>query len=259
MVLISLLLSFLIYDDAGEKLLIRAPPQRVVSLAPNITDFLVYLELKNRIVGKTYIDRIQAENVINESGFLSREKILKLRPDIVFAGDINSKEDIEWMRKNQINVFYLSTKSISEISSALIKISRIFGIEEKGLLKLKKFLDMVFKEKVKFKGYALLIIDSKGGIWCAGKNTFLDEMLGIAGFKNSVDFFEGYKMISSEKIDFEKVKYFILAHPDILDDLKVYPFYKKMKGKIYLIQNWNYLTKPSPYIYMAIEELKKIR
>lgn len=259
MVLISLLLSVLIYDDAGEKLLIRAPPQKVVSLAPNITDFLVYLGLEDRIVGKTYIDKIRAENVINEAGFLSREKILKLSPDIVFAGNINSKEDIEWMRKNKINVFYLSTESISEISSAFVKISRIFRIEKKGLLKLKEFLDMVFKEKVKFKGYALLIIGSKGGIWCAGKNTFLDESLEISGFKNSADFFEGYRIISLEKIDFEKIKYFILAHPDIMDDLKGYPFYEKMKGKIYLIQNWKYLTKPSPYIYRAIEDLKRIK
>ncbi len=259
MVLIGLFLAFIIYDDAGEKLLIRAPPEKVVSLSPNITDFLIYLGFKDRIVGKTYIDELRAENVINEAGFLSREKILELDPDIVFAGNINSKEDIEWMRKNKIKVFYLSTKSISEISSAFIKISRIFRMEEKGLLKLKEFLNMVFREKTRFKGYALLIIDSKGGIWCAGENTFLDEILQISGFKNFADFFEGYKIISTEKIDFERIKYFILAHPDILDDLKEYPFYKKMKGKIYLIQDWRYLTKPSPYIYRAIEELKKIK
>lgn len=259
MVLISIFISLLIYDDLGKKLEIRAPPEKAVSLAPNITDFLIYLDLEEKIIGRTYLDKAKGEVVINESGFLSREKILALKPDIVFAGDINSMEDVEWMRKKEIMVFYLKTQKISDISSAFIKIGKIFGKEEYAIFKLKEFLDSIFKEKVSPKGYALVIIDSKGGIWSAGKNTFLDEILKISGFKNFAEFFEGYKMVSPEMIDFKKIKYFILAHPGIENDLREYQFYEKIKDKIYIIKNYEYFTRPSPFIYRALSELRKIK
>ncbi|MEO0275212.1 MAG: hypothetical protein ABIM60_00320, partial [candidate division WOR-3 bacterium] len=124
MVLISLLFSILIYDDLGNKLSIRSPPERVVSLSPNLTDFLIYFGLEDKVVGKTYIDKIKGEDVIVPSGFLSREKILNLNPDIVFAGDINSIEDIEWMKKNKINVFYIKTENLIDIINAFIKFGR---------------------------------------------------------------------------------------------------------------------------------------
>ncbi|MEO0233406.1 MAG: ABC transporter substrate-binding protein [candidate division WOR-3 bacterium] len=259
MVLISLLFSILIYDDLGNKLSIRSPPERVVSLSPNLTDFLIYFGLEDKVVGKTYIDKIKGEDVIIPSGFLSREKILKLNPDIVFAGDINSIEDIEWMKKNKINVFYIKTENLIDIINAFIKFGRIFGIEKKAIFKLKGFLDTIYEEKIEFKGNAMVIIDLKGGIWSCGKNTFVNEILEISGFKNFTDFFEGYKIVSKEKIDFEKINYFIISHPDVLNDLKNEDFYKKIKDKIYVMKNYEYFTRPSPFILRAIKELRKIR
>lgn len=259
MVLISLIFSILIYDDLGNKLLIRSPPQKVVSLSPNLTDFLIYFGLEDKIVGKTYIDKLKGEDVIMPSGFLSREKILKLKPDIVFAGDINSIEDIEWMRKNKINVFYIKTENLIDIIDAFIKFGRIFFMEKEAISKLKEFLEEVYKEKTEFKGNAFVIIDLKGGIWSCGKNTFIDEILEISGFKNFADFFEGYKIVSKEKIDFENIDYFIISHPDILYDLKNEDFYKKIKDKIYVMKNYEYFTRPSPFILKAIKELRELR
>ncbi len=258
MVLITLIFSIFLYDDLGEKIEIRAPPKKVVSLSPNLTDFLIYLNLIDRVVGKTYVDKIDAENCLLETGFLSREKILNLKPEIVFVGDINSIEDIEWMRKNKINVFYIRCQNLGDIVNAFIKFGKIFDKEKEAILKLKEFLDKIFDEN-KFKGNAFVIIDLKGGIWSTGKNTFIDEILEISGFKNFVDFFEGYKIISPEKIDFEKIDYFIISHPDILKELKEEFFYNKIKNKIYVIKNYEYFTRPSPFIFKAIEELKNIK
>ncbi len=259
MVLISLLLSIILYDDSGNKLSIHSPPERVVSLSPNLTDFLIYFGLEDKIVGKTYVDKIKGEDVILPQGFLSREKILKLNPDIVFAGDINSIDDIEWMRKNKLNVFYISTKDLTGIIDAFIKFGRIFGVEKNAIFKLKGFLDTIYKEKKEFKGNAIVILDLKGGIWSCGKNTFIDELLEISGFKNFINFFEGYKIVSKEKIDFEKIDYFIVSHPDVLNDLKNENFYKKIKDKIYVMKNYEYFTRPSPFILRAIKELKEIK
>jgi iron complex transport system substrate-binding protein len=258
MVLITLIFSILLYDDLGEKIEIRSPPKRVISLSPNLTDFLIYLDLTDKVVGKTYIDKIDAENCLLEGGFLSREKILNLKPEIVFASDINSTFDIEWMRKNKINVFYIKCEDLGDIISAFIKFGKIFKIEDKAILKLREFLEKIVDEK-KFKGNAFVIIDLKGGIWSAGKNTFIDEILEISGFKNFVDFFEGYKMISPEKIDFEKIDYFMISHPNLLKDLKEEFFYKKIKNKIYVVKNYEYFTRPSPFIFKVIEELKNIK
>lgn len=259
MVLISLLFSILIYDDLGNKLSIRSPPERVISLSPNLTDFLIYFGLEDKIVGKTYIDKIKGEDVIIPTGFLSKEKVLKLKPEIVFAGDINSIEDIEWLKKNKINVFYIKTQNLTDIINAFIKFGRIFFMEKEALLKLKEFLDTIYKEKIEFKGNAMVIIDLKGGVWSCGKNTFIHEILEISGFKNFTDFFEGYKIVSREKIDFEKIDYFIISHPDVFDDLKNEDFYKKIKEKVYVIKNYEYFTRPSPFILKAINELRKVK
>ncbi len=87
-----------IYDDAGMPYELAEPPQRIISLAPNITEILFALGLGDRIVGVTrYCDYPELALRKEKIGGMvdpNLERIQALRPDLIIgfpsASSINS-------------------------------------------------------------------------------------------------------------------------------------------------------------------------
>ncbi|MEO0270961.1 MAG: ABC transporter substrate-binding protein [candidate division WOR-3 bacterium] len=237
---------------------------RIISLAPSITDFLIKLNLENLIVGKTYLDPdfIKAEVVLPSSMKISKEKILSLKPTHIISAGLIPEEELYYFKKNGIKVLDFKYESIFSLIETYIVLGKEFEIEKKALNELKSFLDTLFLFKnIKNNKKVLFILDLTNGVWCPGEKTFIDDLIEWTGFDNISDFFEGYKIVSIEKILKEEPDIVIFNFKKGYEALKNTPF-RNLKSirekKFYEVPDPNYFSRPSPLLIRALKFLSKI-
>src|ERR687897_974551 len=112
-------------------------PQRIVSLAPSVTETLFALGFGNRLVGvTTYCDYpAEAKKLPKIGGFMSPslEAIVAKRPDVVIG--VSSATDPVKARELQrlgLKVTLISLASVSNILSSLKNIARLLGNPQAG-------------------------------------------------------------------------------------------------------------------------------
>jgi iron complex transport system substrate-binding protein len=78
-----------IQDDLGQRLALKAPPQRIISLYGGLTEILIALGVQNRIVAHIQGDK-SIENIPTVGTHLQPnvEMILALKPDLVVQGGV---------------------------------------------------------------------------------------------------------------------------------------------------------------------------
>ena len=202
-----------ITDDFGFRVVIEKQPERIVSLAPSNTENLFALGLGDRIVGVTdYCDYPpEALKKPKIGGFttINIEKILKLNPDLVVASYGNGEQNIETMRSLGLKVIAFNPKTIKDIERNILILGKITGKEEKAK-EIVNFMERKVKEsKNDFKRRPKVMhILWHDPIWISGSNTFIDELIRIAGGENAFSDLEGWKIVSKEDI--------MVRNPDVI-------------------------------------------
>jgi len=180
-------------DDFGTPFALTAAPQRIVSLAPNITEILFALGLGDRVVGVTrYCDyppeALQKEKI---GGMVdpNLEMIQFLRPDLVIAFRGNPLGVLNKLRSLHFPVFVLNLGStIDGLFQTIGKVGRVTGaekaaqavtagLEEKRRAVLLTLRDVSRKPKVFLSVYGQ-------GLWTSGQDSYLNDLLVQAGGTN---------------------------------------------------------------------------
>jgi iron complex transport system substrate-binding protein len=192
LIVYCLVLSVLVSSWA--RILAAEPPgpDRVVSLAPSVTETLFALGFGNRLVGVTtscdYPDA--ARKIPKIGGFMSPslEAIVAKRPGIVIG--VSSATDPAKAREMErlgLKVTLISLGSVSDILNSIKSIARLLGNPQAGEKlagKITLQIDQV-KERVAPapRRAALLLVGLRPLIAVGGKN-FIDELIALAGGKN---------------------------------------------------------------------------
>ena len=202
---------------------------------------------------------------------LNAEKILSLKPDIVFCyGGFQLKEALK-LRELGLKVVIFEPKTVEETLKTISIMGDILNARaraEEILSDFKRRLDVI-SSKVKSipidKRPKVFIGSMYEPIYSPGKGTFLDELIKIAGGRNIVTT-TGWSKISPEFV--------VKANPDVviipigvmsmtnLDEAKkklsqkeVYKNLKATKeGRIYFIDE-NLVFRPGPRLIEGIEKL----
>lgn len=114
-------------DEVGRKIEIAGPPRRIVSVAPSVTEILFALGLGERIVGVSSYCNFPPEALRKEKvgGYVtpSMEKILALRPDLVFqTADGDLKTFVDRLAGFGIPVYITNPRSLTDTLAAVLKI-----------------------------------------------------------------------------------------------------------------------------------------
>jgi len=208
-------LTPIVYDDRGVKFEPIRKPERIVSLAPSLTEMIKALDLAQSLVGVTLWDSAiapTAEVVIGREGTISLEVLLSLKPQAVIATTINSFEDIERMERLGLKVFYLKAENLEEILHGLRKLGALL-MRAKRANRLADSLYLIEKRIKECasslkKDRVFLLLDTHGGLWTAGRGTFLDDLVTRAGGVNIFSDIEGWKSVSPEAL--------LLKNPDVI-------------------------------------------
>jgi iron complex transport system substrate-binding protein len=167
-------------------------PQRVVSLAPSVTETLFALGFGDRVVGvTTYCDYPAAARRLPKIGGFtnpSLEAIVDKRPDLVIGvRDSSHPVKTKEIENLGIKVVLISVTSLDDILNSFRSIARLLGNPEAGD-RLEHKVTRQFEEVKKRVALAprrstLLAVGLRPLVAVGGKN-FVDELITLAGGEN---------------------------------------------------------------------------
>lgn len=119
-------------DDAGHTLDLARPAQRVISLAPSLTEMLYAVGGGDTLVGAVeYSDYPPAARAVPRIGSnqkLDLERIATLKPDLVLVWyHGNAQREVATLAALGIPMFYLEPKTIADIPGAMQRIGQLLG------------------------------------------------------------------------------------------------------------------------------------
>lgn len=121
-------------DDAGDTVVLAKPAQRVVSLAPHVTELLFAAGGADRIVGTVnYSDYPPAARAIPRVGDnrqVDIERLLALKPDLLVVWRHNaSQRQMEQLRKLGIPLYYSESHTLNDLPEAVLRMGQLLGTE----------------------------------------------------------------------------------------------------------------------------------
>jgi len=280
-----------IVDALGREIKIDKEPMRIVSTMPSITEELFALGLGFRIVGVDSYSNyppgivvLKVEGKIADVGgpwTLDLEKIISLRPDIVFlCRGVSVHESLyapKLEERGLKTVFLLcdSAKDQYDVYRDLRLIAGIFNREDvaESLIKTidKKINDVIGILKtynVSKPNVLILLGPPSWGLWSAGGNTFISWLITTAGGVNIASQYSGWPQLDYEYILSKNPEIIIItAHginmSQLKKELEQTPLSKTKAwtdGKIYLLSDEasDIVLRPGPRIADALDILSKI-
>ena len=167
-------------------------PQRVVSLAPSVTETLFALGFGDRVVGvTTYCDYPpEAQRLPKIGGFTnpSLEAIVATRPDLVIGvNDSSHPVKTKELEHLGIKIVLISVTSLDEILNSFKSVARMLERPEAGD-KLAQKITRQFEQVTRRVAAAprrstLLAVGLRPLVAVGGKN-FIDELITLAGGEN---------------------------------------------------------------------------
>lgn len=124
-----------VVDDRGHRVELPAPPQRIVSLVPSLTESVCALRACQRLVGTDRFSNWPASVLgLPKLGGLEDtqiERLVALKPDLVLlAGSSRAVERLEGLG---LRVVVLEPKSLQDTERVLTQVARALGDEPAGV------------------------------------------------------------------------------------------------------------------------------
>jgi iron complex transport system substrate-binding protein len=121
-------------DDDGNTVTVQKPAQRVISLAPHVTELLFAAGGGSHVVGVVaYSDFPEAAKQVPQVGSnreLDLERIIALKPDLFVVWRHGSSErQIEMVRKLGVPVYHSEPHKLEDIPASLLKLGQLMGTD----------------------------------------------------------------------------------------------------------------------------------
>jgi iron complex transport system substrate-binding protein len=204
-------------------ILSAAPPQRIVSTAPSITELLYALGLGNRVVGVTRFCRYPPDALtkpkIGDYTAPNLEAIAALTPDLVVI-QTNPVHLADRLSKLKLHVLEIDQENIANIYKSIHEVGAATGSQraaaeltgniQEGLAKIRARVSSQPRARVMF------VIgrspDRLDGLVVAGRASYLNEVIEIAGGENVFkDAKAAYPEVSLEEV--------MARNPEVIVDM----------------------------------------
>lgn len=171
----------------AEGLEIPAPPHRIVSLAPSVTETLFALGVGDRLVGIcSFCDFPQGVERITRVGSYAVpnvEAIIAQSPDVVIGVPPNSPEVIAALQRTGLRVIVVQVDTIGQIKDAIRTIAREAGRVSEGeqlLVAMQQQMAAIQDRLIGAPQRRVLMLVGQNPFIAVGNNIFLDELISLA-------------------------------------------------------------------------------
>ena len=208
-------------DDYGRTVVVPTAPQRVVSLSPAVTEIMYALGAGNLLVGRTDFCAYppEAENIPSIGGIsnLNIEKILSLSPDLVISGSMVGKKVTDQMdQMGTPMVCVIEKPHFEALYDNITTIGRLVGKEKEAdslNALLRDRVSQLNTEHSTLNTCYYVVGFGAGGNFTAGGNTFINDIIRMAGGRNIAENIEGWSY-SLEALVKEDPDYIIVRRED---------------------------------------------
>jgi len=191
----------------------QAYAERIVSLSPGITEILFAVGAGDSVVGVTdscdYPPEISKLPKVGNVFRPSLERIVSLRPDIVFGSVEGAEKSIKENLKNVgIEGYFYTSKDAEDIIYSILNIAKILNLKEPELV---KKMTSLFLEECGEKTDGVFLVGADP-FSAAGGETFIDDIMSCAGVRNIIsNRYRGYVLVSYEFLITEKPEYIFVS------------------------------------------------
>ena len=270
----SVLAEKTIKDQLGRPVTVPDNPQRIVSLAPNITEIIYAIKQEHRLVGATRFSNYPAEaSALPKVGSyvnLDIEKILSLSPDLCMATkDGNPIEVISLLESIGIPVYAVDPRNLDTVMKTIIEIGILLDATKNAnqvVSDMQKRIDRVtsFVKTASHKPKVFYQIGISP-IVSAGTETFIHELIEMAGGENLAKGPAPYPRFNREQILGLAPDIFIItsmARGAVFERVKSewsqWPEMPAVKNKQITLVNSDLLDRPTPRLVDGLEMLLKL-
>lgn len=200
-------------------------PERIVSLAPHITEIIYRLGAGQRLVGRSeFCDyppaALKCESV---GGYLdiNFEKIVSLKPDLVLM--FPNQENRRKLQSLGLRVAELPNETIAQILESITQAGELLQLTDAAMTVRKEIEDTLhlvqaIGENVDKHPSAMLVVgrerESLSGLYLAGKNTYLNELWKMCGGVNAfLEVSQRYFSVNKEDIVKRDIDAILEFHP----------------------------------------------
>ena len=262
-----------VIDELGRSLRIPQRVQRIVSLAPSLTETVYALGLQDRLVGDTdYCDfppDAQKKTKVGGAINPSIEQIVSLRPDLVLVTkSLNRLETVHALSDLGISSYATDPHTVQQIVASTLRLAEVLGAPDAGAT-LAADLDRRLADlRDRLNGLApkrVLFIVWTEPLISVGQNTFIADALRHAGATSVVESSQDWPQMNLEEIVKLQPDFLVFAssHSDApqndFDFLADRPGWRGLDA----VRNRRFETisdavnRPSPRIVSAIEDLAR--
>ncbi len=176
-------------DEIGRQITVKANPQRIISLAPSITEMLFALKLGDRVVGVTsycdFPDEAKAKEKVGDTIKPNLERLIALKPDLVLISTASQLEKItQQLDQLGIPVFVTSPQSVAGVLTSLRKIGELTGASPQAealAAEMQTRITAVQRQATTNSAPRVLYILQLSPLITAGKDTFINDLINQAG------------------------------------------------------------------------------
>lgn len=260
-----------ITDDLGRRVSIPVKVDRVISLAPNLTEIVFAVGAGDRLVGRTsfcdYPPEAKAIPEVGDTIHPNLEPIIALKPQVVLVSTASQLEVFTQLLKGQnIAVFVTDPHNLEGVFHSIEQIGEIVGQKDQANLLVQKLRERTnaVEQAVKEKQPVKVFYQASGEpLYTAGHDSYVTDLMRRAGGVSvTADVPGAWPKYSNESALAARPEAIILptggsmgaANANVVEALRQSP--AVLQGRVYKI-NDDHLARPGPRLVDGLEEMAR--
>jgi iron complex transport system substrate-binding protein len=123
-----------VVDDVGRSVTLARPAQRIISMAPHVTELLFAAGGGARIVGamnfSDYPEAAKKIPLIGSNSQIDVERVIALRPDLLVVWQSgNTARQLEQLERLGIPVFRSEPRRLDQVADSILRFGQLLGTE----------------------------------------------------------------------------------------------------------------------------------
>ena len=261
-------------DQLGRHVTVPDNPQRVVSLAPSITEIVFALNQGHRLQGVTTYSDFPSEAAklpkVGSYVHLDLEKIVALKPDLCIAiKDGNPRMIAQRLESLKIPVYAVHPNNLETIMKTVLEIGALLNGKDQAdklvqnmELRIQKVKSLVAKSTHRPRVFFQIGVSP---IVSVGTHTFIHELIDIAGGTNLAAGPIPYPRFSREKVLALSPEIIIItsmARKAIFEKVKAewekWPDMSAVRDQHIYVEDSNFFDRPTPRLVDGLELLFRL-
>lgn len=226
-----------IIDDEGNLVRLDKPAERIISLAPSLTELVYAAGAGARLIGvveySDYPASADSLPVVGRFDGLDIERILELKPDLIVAWQSgNPKSSITQLKNLNLEVYVAEPKNLSSIASHIEKLSVLTGTESRAQIAIQEFNRIYSELKREYNNKSKVEVFYQ--LWdrpiiTVGGNELINDIIELCGGENIFgDLPQLAPKIDQESVLIRNPKVIVASgsnteRPQWLDEWKLWP------------------------------------